>query len=216
MRAPGTAAALVGRTMPTIRIAFATSLVALAAGCAASTDSAEDTSTSAEDLARTTAVSRADEWVAAKLHYCQSPHGEVDGDSACWAWEGPSHRCRRESDGAWNAYRSDCSGLVSWAWELPAPGRTTYGFAPFDESVTRVIEASTLKPGDAVNSADHVMLFEKWITHDQEASFIEEPGCSSAEPYAHRLTSRVSVSGSSIYVDYEGAAFTAIRSRKLP
>ena len=206
--------------MRPIRNSFAQSLAAVAAlaaaGCVASTDPAsEATSSSAEDLARSTAVSRATEWVDAKLHYCQSPHEEPDPDPACWAWEGSSHRCRRESVAAWNAYRSDCSGLVSWAWELPAPGRTTYGFAPFDEAVTHVISASDLKPGDAVNNADHVMLFEKWVTHDREAVFIEEPGCSSSEPYAHRLTSRVSVSGSSIYVDYEGRSFTAIRSRKI-
>ena len=57
----------------------------------------------------------------------------------------------------------------------------------------------------------HVMLFKRWVTAGHEAVFIEEPGCSSSDPYAHELTSSVSVSHDSIYVSYVGMTFTAIR-----
>src|SRR5262249_9642777 len=43
------------------------------------------------------------------------------------------------------------------------------------------------------------------------ATFLEEPGCSSSTPYAHEVTSDVTISGSSIHVSYNGMSFTAIR-----
>lgn len=104
-------------------------------------------------------------WVAARLQYCQAPYGARDYDSAC------SPYCRRQSHPAWNPYRSDCSGLISWSWGLPAPGHTTLMFAPFDNSITHVIPALDLQPGDAVNNREHVMMFVKWIVKGREAVF---------------------------------------------
>ncbi len=158
------------------------------------------------------AIARAEQWVAAKLLYCQSPNGADDSiDPAC------SPICMRQSNPAWDPYRSDCSGLVSWAWELPPPGRTTADFAPNTSDITSVIQASDLQMGDAVNTDDsvssehHIMLFKEWTTPGQEATFIEEPGCSATPDYAHEFTSTVSIQGSSITVDYNGISFTAIR-----
>lgn len=148
----------------------------------------------------------------AALPYCQSPYGATDPDDSCWSqpWES-NHRCYRTENPAWDPYRSDCSGLVSWAWELRAPGRTTYGFAPFQTDITHAITASALQPGDAVNNADHVMLFKAWVTPGQRAVFIEEPGCSTAVKHAREVTSDVSISGSTIHDYYVGMTFTAIR-----
>jgi hypothetical protein len=157
------------------------------------------------ELARADAISRAEQWVDAQLTYCQSPNHQRDYDPSC------SSVCNRTDNAAWDAYRSDCSGLVSWAWALPAPGRTTLGFAPFVDDITTVIAASDLQPGDAVNSSDHIMLFKAWVTQGQVATFIEEPGCSAPTPYAHEFTSNVTLSGSSIYVPYNGMTFNAIR-----
>ena len=55
------------------------------------------------------------------------------------------------------------------------------------------------------------MLFKNWVTQGTEATFIEEPGCSSSTPYAHEVTSNVSISGQPIHVAYNGMTFTAIR-----
>jgi len=184
-----------------------------ASGCAV--DPTEDESTAYDDsasaLTRGQAVARADEWVSAKLHYCQAPyHGSNwPQDTAC------SHYCNRQEHKSWDPYRSDCSGLVSWAWELPAPGRVTGGFAPYTNDITHTIKATSLQEGDAVNNSDHIMLFVKWIQVNHEAEFIEEPGCSSATPYAHRVNSHVELNGSSIHVDYNGMTFTAIRYHKI-
>jgi len=157
-----------------------------------------------------------EQWVAADLHYCQAAYGAVDGDSSCWAWEGSSHVCDRESNAAWNAYRSDCSGFVTWSWGLPAVGDGGYvtgDFAPFGTSISTVIQASDLQPGDAANltAGGHIVLFKQWTTVGSEAIFLEEPGCSANPPYAHEFTSAVTLSGSSIHIDYEGDDFTAIR-----
>ncbi len=168
--------------------------------------------TSAAAITAADAISRAEEWVAAKLLYCQSPNGADDSiDPSC------APVCTRTSNPEWDPYRSDCSGLVSWAWGLPPPGRTTAELAPNQSDITTVIDAADLAMGDAVNTDDsvssehHVMLFKAWTTPGQEATFIEEPGCSATPDYAHEFTSTVSISGTSITVDYNGITFQAIR-----
>jgi len=197
------------------------SLFALAAGSIAiaacssapnapeSTREPEATATTSAALTWDDAVSRADQWVAVQLHYCQAPNGGRDYDTAC------STYCNRYSNPTWDPYRSDCSGLVSWAWGLPAPGRVTGEFAPFVTDITHAINATDLRAGDAVNNSEHIMLFKAWVTPGSRATFIEEPGCSSSTPYAHEFTSDVTTSWQSIHVAWNGMTFTAIRYAAL-
>ena len=106
-------------------------------------------SESTDAITGSTIVSRGMEWVDAKLHYCQAAHDAVDYDSSCWAWEGSSHRCDRESNAAWNAYRSDCSGFVTWSWGLPPVGDGGYvtsEFAPYDNAFSHTIDGATCSP----------------------------------------------------------------------
>lgn len=189
--------------------------ISLAACGSAPTE--EDTGDSAEALATATIVSRGMQWVNAKLHYCQAAHGAYDSDSACWGFEGPIHRCDRQSNAAWNAYRSDCSGFITYAWGLPAVGSGGYvtgNFAPFSSAISHTINGINLRPGDALNKTnnEHIILFKEWLSVGHIAVFMEEPGCSSAIPYAHEFTSNVSISGDRVFVAYEGATFIAIRS----
>src|SRR5438132_381240 len=67
------------------------------------------------------AVARAHAWVDARLPYCQAINHARDDDAECPTF------CDRPEHPEWDAYRSDCSGLVSWAWRMPTPygGRTT-------------------------------------------------------------------------------------------
>ena len=200
--------------MINVRISAALAAAALA-GCTASSDEPESSISPA--ITTTNVISRAREWVGAELHYCQAAYDVVDGDNSCWAWEGPSHRCHRESNDAWNAYRSDCSGFVTFAWGLPAVGDGGYvtgDFAPFDNSFSHVIAPDDLQPGDALNKVtnEHIVLFESWIDKGHSARFMEEPGCSSDEPYAHEFTSNIAIEGGDIVIDYEGSTpFTPIR-----
>jgi uncharacterized membrane protein YgcG len=187
--------------------------LALAAGCSAAPASTSDESlgSTAQGLSTADAIARAEQWVAAKLLYCQSANGKPDGDTAC------ASVCERESNSEWDPYRSDCSGFVSWAWDLPAPGRVTSEFAPYETDITTVIQASDLRAGDAANrnSGGHIVLFEKWTTPGSEAMFMEEPGCDSSTPYAHEFTSAVTLDGANITIAYEGDTFTAIRYEAL-
>jgi hypothetical protein len=187
----------------------------LAAACSSAPED-DGVGTSAEDITGTSIISRGMEWVNAKLHYCQAAHGAKDYDSACWGWEGSSHRCNRQSNAAWNAYRSDCSGFVTYAWGLSAVGDGGYvtsEFAPYGKSFSHTINGADLKPGDALNKTPegHIILFKQWVTVGKSAVFMEEPACSSSTPYAHVFTSNVSISGDEVYVSAHGAKFYAIR-----
>ncbi len=204
--------------MASLRSLLALSGVLLAGCSAASPEppAPEPIGEAAAAITGAAVIALGEQWVAADLHYCQAAYGAVDGDSSCWPWEGPSHVCDRESNAAWNAYRSDCSGFVTWSWGLPPigdGGYVTSDFAPFDTSFSTVIQASDLQPGDAANlsAGGHIVLFKEWTTVGSEATFLEEPGCSANPPYAHEFTSSVTLSGSTITIAYEGADFTAIR-----
>jgi len=155
------------------------------------------------------AITRGALWVAAKVPYCQAANHQPDYDSAC------ASVCNRPDNADWDPYRSDCSGFVSWAWDLPAPGRTTAGFAPFKTDLTHEIAGTDLRPGDAVNNSEHVMLFTEWTKPGSEAKFMEETGCSSSTPYAVEVTASVTITGSSVDVQYHGT-FTAIRYDDAP
>jgi uncharacterized membrane protein YgcG len=188
------------------------------AGCAAGPEPYMDepVGVATEPITGSDAVSRAMQWVHAKLLYCQSPNHMPDYDSAC------SSTCNRHNNKSWDPYRSDCSGLISWSWKLPPPGYTTLGFAPFSSAISHTISAIDLQPGDAVNNSGHVMLFKHWVTKGKRAVFIEEPGCSVYPNYAHQFTADVTIkpahewcSHSSACIHVSGSeTFDAIRYNK--
>lgn len=188
---------------------------AVLAGCATETeveeDSASDELNAGEGLTNLEAVARAKQWSDAKLQYCWAPNGGDNhkaGNLAC------QKICVRQKNPEWDPYRSDCSGLVSWAWGLRAPGRITTNFAPFQSDITDLIDAKDLRPGDAINNRDHIMLFKQWLEPGKKAVFIEEPGCGTAMPYARETTSDVILSGSTITVIGRDS-FKAIRYKSL-
>ena len=79
---------------------------------------------------------------------------------------------------------SDCSGLVSWAWGLPAPGRTTAEFAPNQSDITTAIQASALAMGDAVNTDDSVSSEHHIACSSRPGSLPARPPPSSRSPAA--------------------------------
>jgi hypothetical protein len=65
-------------------------------------------------------------------------------------------------------WRCDCSGLVSRAWGLAAPGLTTYDFNP--NYCEKLGSRSELEPADSLlwpgvesQGTGHVLMFVKWI-----------------------------------------------------
>jgi hypothetical protein len=206
------------RTASCISVFGSTVLASLVFGACSSAPTGDPTvESTAAAISTSDVISRGMEWVDARLHYCQAAHDAEDGDPSCWAFEGPSHRCDRESNKAWNAYRSDCSGFVTWAWGLPPVGDGGYvtgEFAPFGNSFSHTISGEDLQPGDALNKStnEHIVLFKEWVDRGHSAVFMEEPGCSSSTPYAHEFTSGVSINGSHVVIDFEGSTdFIAIR-----
>jgi hypothetical protein len=135
---------LLSRRMPVRVTAIVTVALlagALAAGCGAQPEGSEDVDTLDAPITAQSTIARAEEWVSARLHYCQSPNHARDFDAAC------SAICERTDNAAWNPYRSDCSGLVSWAWGLPAPGRVTGEFAPFQKMTFTAIRYDAVTSG---------------------------------------------------------------------
>lgn len=194
------------RSIPLLSTFGSIALAAIVASCAATPETQEHVASSSAAITRSTILANAQQWVTAKLLYCQAANHAPDYDTSCAA------TCEREDNPLWDPYRSDCSGFVSWSWGLPAPGRDTSEFAPADTTVSFTIDGSDLQPGDALNvPGDHIILFTGWVTVGSVANFYEEPGCSASTPYAHAFTSNVTISGSSVDVAYEGKTFTAIR-----
>jgi hypothetical protein len=86
--------------------------------------------------ARQGILRRAFEWVDGKAMYSQTPQPK------------------------WGDYRTDCSGLVSMAWDLPPPGHWTGNFY----EVEHPIAWDNLVPGDAlILPQSHIMLFAGWL-----------------------------------------------------
>lgn len=84
-------------------------------------------------IARTTIISRGQDWVDKHVPYSQT--GSHDG------------------------YRTDCSGFVSMCWQLSKPGQTTSTLHNFANNITK----NDLLPGDAIIcEGHHVALFAGW------------------------------------------------------
>jgi hypothetical protein len=151
------------------------------------------------------AVGNALTWVSAQVPYC----GGVNNgpDSICG---GTCRRTGAANNPQWNPYRSDCSGLVSFAWGLPAPGLTTKAMAPLSASKSTAIPGTSLQPGDALNSGHHVVLFQKWINQSAgSATIIEESDC-----HLVAMTKNVTLKvGASPSVQMGSSTYTAIRAK---
>ncbi|MFB6522065.1 hypothetical protein [Streptomyces sp. NPDC056401] len=94
-------------------------------------------------VTRSQAISRAQVWVDQKVPYSSN------GLEAPYSWWSDSKTGGR--------YRQDCSGFVSMAWQLNS-SRTTLSLP----AVSAEISKWDLKPGDVLNSNDHVVLFAGW------------------------------------------------------
>lgn len=95
-------------------------------------------------------LTRAERWAALKV-----PYGSFDADPANDLYEG---------------YRTDCSGFISYVWNLPQPGPDTTSFVSSGYAVDIPIEI--LAPGDALNNkragaAGHVVLFVEWLNSER-------------------------------------------------
>lgn len=141
--------------------------------------SASTPSSSDSSLVTNSAVASAMQWVNVKMPYCWAINHAHEDDDDCHPIHGQTcDRTGAADNPAWNGFRSDCSGLVSFAWGLAPPGLTT-AKGNFTPGVASYIPTQDLQPGDALlKTGHHIVLFEKWTNKDNgEATVIAEPGC---------------------------------------
>src|SRR5262245_45678673 len=131
---------MMNRALVTVAALLASSMLA---GCAPSgpedVGDAEKTANQGDALSGDDAVSRAMEWVYAAMPYCGAANHKYDGQ-LCFT---TCDRYGAAANPEWDAYRSDCSGLVSWAWGLSpvgSGGQNTWGL----DGMTRAIATSDL------------------------------------------------------------------------
>lgn len=169
----------------------------------------------AHAIGRAEIVARAQEWVDAGLLYCVSTRGAYD--ATC------KYQCNRQDNPAWNAYFSDCSGLITWAWGL-APSQRLYtgSIAPYGGNQSYKIDPHDLQPGDALNDRSdtdgdgvidhhHVMLFVGWKLPGKVGIFLQESGCGKianrSEQNTQYVGDRLQVGKSTYYaVRFNGVA----------
>ncbi|MFI5618829.1 NlpC/P60 family protein [Streptomyces sp. NPDC051567] len=105
-----------------------------------------DRSATASPVTRGEVIRRAQTWVDARVPYSMTAY-------------------RTDQNGR---YRTDCSGFVSMAWQLPASGANNWGETTGTlVNFTRVIAKEELKPGDVLNNpgggaTGHVVIFNGW------------------------------------------------------
>jgi hypothetical protein len=153
-----------------------------------------------------TALARARAWIDASMPYCGGPNGGKD--LICG---GTCERDGAAQSAEWDAYRSDCSGFVSWSWGLAAPGRTTSTLAPYDTTASVLIKVDDLQAGDALNSGHHVMLFGGWVDKDAgKASILQESRCGTTA--SEKIATFTQVDDTTLRIS-DGRTFRSIRAK---
>jgi hypothetical protein len=95
-----------------------------------------------------------------------------------WLTADNGHQVPYSQTATFGGYRTDCSGYVSMALELPKPGPNTVGLASSD--FTSRITMAGLQKGDLIIDASgdsttrHVVIFEKWTSAAHSAYWAYE------------------------------------------
>jgi hypothetical protein len=190
-------------------------------GCARMPDGQDDKCASTPAVVsdvRAAMMTRAEAWRAAKMPYCGATPGGWDGICGKTCTERQTASLLKPE---WNIYRSDCSGYVSFVWQIAYEnGHRTWGFAPFNEegpAFSEVIAASALQPGDVLNSAtsdrfaQHIILFAGWVDKPNGyARTLEEANCSADLVDSPKRKLVFNANGS---VSLEGRAFWPVRKK---
>lgn len=112
-----------------------------------------------------------------------------------------------------DGYRQDCSGYVSFAWQLPKPGTSPSGLSTYSYK----IPFDSLQPGDALNNPSaHTMLFVKWVDKNQGTFIAYEEGnpASGTKQRTLTLNKSTGVIKQNIFYTYPGY-YKAIRKNGL-
>jgi hypothetical protein len=143
----------------------------------------------------TNAVQRAKVWVDRGVRYNWNTAAYPNGDLNQYGNEG---------------YRTDCAGLVSMAWNLPANGLRVPVTSTLPSYATTLSGPSSLQPGDAINNRGigargHVVLFVGWINQAQGKFIAYEQNGGQGKAVRTELTLQNTSSGWTIK-EYQAAA----------
>lgn len=147
-------------------------------------------------------LARAQLWLDAKVPYCGGVRNGTD--YICGG------TCSRPA-AAWDAYRSDCSGFVSWSWGLPGPGWDTGTFVAKIGGSVKQLNVDQLEPGDAIvtTAKGHIVLFRRWITANKRIEVWEESSCGQV---AHSKEVNITINSPTVlHLGTDTRAFTPIR-----
>ncbi|MGK4585554.1 hypothetical protein [Kitasatospora sp. HPMI-4] len=102
---------------------------------------------------------------------------EVLARAESWVTEGVPYSASVHYTDSSGTYRTDCSGFISMAWNLPASaannwGETTWTLPDF---ATRLGGLGELRAGDMIDKIDqHVVLFKEWADAAHSAAVVLE------------------------------------------
>ena len=125
-------------------------------------------SSKSDPITKDEIMARADAYVAANVPYCGGVRGGTD--YICGG------TCVRPA-AAWDAYRSDCSGFVSWCWQIASdPTTSTLMTDRSGGNGWTTVGLDALEAGDALVCDGHVKLFSRMVSATS-AEIYEEYNC---------------------------------------
>ena len=185
-------------------------LVGFAAGCAApesepASDRAsqpgddEPLGTTSEAISVNDVMERADEWVALGVPYCGGVNGGTD-----YICGGTCNRPHAD----WDDFRTDCSGFVSWCWQIPSdPTTSSYMNDHSGDNGWHTIDIDDLTTGDAVVCDGHIKLWNEFKSAGS-AEIYEEYNCGHV---ARKAVQSFTRSGNTMHFSGDSRTYHPIR-----
>ncbi len=138
-------------------------------------------------------------WVDLAVPYCGGVNGGTD--YICGG------TCNRPSE-PWDNFRTDCSGFVSWCWQIPSdPTTNSYMNDNGSGNGWHTIAIDDLQAGDAVVCDGHIKLFSHFAS-SASAEVYEESNCGKV---AHKSVQTFTRSGGILHFAYDSRAYHPIR-----
>jgi hypothetical protein len=146
---------------------------------------------------------RAEEWVTLRVPYCGGIRGGTD--YICGG------TCSRPA-APWDKYRTDCSGFVSWCWQI-ASNPTTSVFMSDRSGADgwTTVSVDALTAGDAVVCNGHIKLFSKFVSATS-AEIYEEYDCGKV---ARKAVQSFARSGDTIKFSGDSRVYHGIRRNNV-
>ncbi len=177
--------------------------VPLSTACSSAPPSGEQTAATGQEITTSDIMGRARAWVADAVPYCGGVNGGTD-----YICGGTCNRPFR----AWDNFRTDCSGFVSWAWQImDDPSTSEYISDRSGSSGWSTIAIDSLQAGDALVTNGHIKLFSAFAGAGA-ANILEEYDCNRV---AHEQVQSFSRTGNTLYFSGDSRPYHPIRRHGL-